>query len=174
MIYLLDTNACIHHLKFSNSPVTRKLVTLRSTDIAVCSVTKAELFYGAMRSNNPTDALRSQQEFLGRYESLPFDDPAGLIQGRVRAQLAALGSPIGPYDLQIAAIAMANSLTLVTHNVREFSRVEGLLKELVDNQYLPAIAALEDSPRGRSEAQRWAKLIKEHWAAHGKIDLLLR
>lgn len=129
MIYLLDTNACIHHLKFSNSPVTRKLATLLPTDIAVCAVTKAELFYGAMRSNNPTDALRNQQEFLGPFESLPFDDQAGLIQGRIRAQLAAVGLPIGPYDPQIAAIAIANSLTLVTHNVREFGRVEGLMIE---------------------------------------------
>lgn len=131
MIYLLDTNACIHHLKFPNSPITCKLATLLPTDIAVCSVTKAELFYGAMRSDNPTEALKSQQEFLGRFESLPFDDPAGLIQGRIRAQLAAVGvgSPIGPYDLQIAAIAIANSLTLVTHNVREFSRVENLTIE---------------------------------------------
>ena len=94
MIYLLDTNACIHHLKFPNSPITRKLATLRSSDIAVCSVTKAELFYGAMRSDNPTEALRSQQEFLGRFESLPFDDPAGLIQGRIRAQLAAVGGVV--------------------------------------------------------------------------------
>lgn len=129
MIYLLDTNACIQHLKSPNSLITRKLATLFPTDIAVCSVTKAELFYGAMRSSNPTEALRGQQEFLGLFVSLPFDDQAGLIQGRIRAQLAAAGTPIGPYDLQIAAIALAHSLMLVTHNVREFSRVQGLTLE---------------------------------------------
>jgi len=126
MIYLLDTNACIHHLKFPNSFVTRQLATLLPADVAVCSITKAELFYGAMRSNNPTGALRTQQEFLAQFVSLPFDDRAGLIHGRIRAQLAALGTPIGPYDLQIAAIALDNNLTLVTHNTREFSRVEEL------------------------------------------------
>lgn len=89
-------------------------------------MTKAELFYGSMRSNNPTQAHRAQQEFLVQLISLPFDDQAALIFGRIRAQLAAVGTPVGPYDLQIAAIALVNNLTLVTHNTREFSRVEGL------------------------------------------------
>jgi tRNA(fMet)-specific endonuclease VapC len=59
MIYLLDTNACIHHLKFADSPITRKL-TIHLPETAVSSVTKAELFYGAMRSNNPTQSIREQ------------------------------------------------------------------------------------------------------------------
>ena len=67
-----------------------------------------------------------QQEFLNQYVSLPFDDQAALFYGQIRAQLATLGTPIGPLDLQIAAIALANNLTLVTHNTREFRRVEGL------------------------------------------------
>jgi tRNA(fMet)-specific endonuclease VapC len=79
-----------------------------------------------MRSDAPTRTLRVQQRFLEQFESLPFDDQAGLIHGRIRAQLAALGTPIGPYDLQIAAIALANNLTVVTHNTSEFKRVEGL------------------------------------------------
>ena len=128
MKYLLDTNACIHHLKFSDSPISDKLVT-HLPETAVSSVTKAELFYGAMRSNNPTQALRNQQDFLAQFVSLPFDDPAGFIHGRVRAQLATQGKLIGPYDLQIAAIAIANDLILITHNTREFSRVEGLAIE---------------------------------------------
>ena len=98
-------------------------------EIAICSVVKAELFYGAMRSNNPTVTLARQQQFLSLFISLPFDDFAALIYGRIRSQLAALGTPIGPNDLQIAAIALANNLTLVTHNTREFSRVSGLILE---------------------------------------------
>lgn len=125
LIYLLDTNVCIHHLKFPHSPVTRKLSThLRET--AVCSVIKAELFYGAMQSYNPTAAIRQQQEFLQLFISLPFDDQAASICGRIRAQLSSQGTPIGLYDLQIAAIALAWDLTLVTHNVREFIRVQDL------------------------------------------------
>jgi len=75
-----------------------------------------------------TQAYRVQQEFLAQFISLPFDDQAALIHGQIRAQLAVAGTPIGPYDLQIAAIAIANSL-MVTHNTREFSRVEGLQLE---------------------------------------------
>ena len=104
----------------------QRLRTLPDEDVAVCSVVKAELFYGAMRSNNPARTLANQQEFLNRFASLPFDDRAALIFGRIRAELAALGTPIGPYDLQIAAIALVNNLILVTHNTCEFSRVEGL------------------------------------------------
>jgi len=98
-------------------------------DITVCSVVKAELFYGAYRSNDLQVTLARQQEFLNLFVSLPFDDEAALVYGEIRAQLAALGTPIGPNDFQIAAIALANKLILVTHNTREFSRVSGLQLE---------------------------------------------
>ncbi|NMG18185.1 type II toxin-antitoxin system tRNA(fMet)-specific endonuclease VapC [Brasilonema bromeliae] len=126
MIYLLDTNACIVYLNRPVSGVRRRLQSLSPQDIAVCSVVKAELFYGAMKSKNPTRTLALQEAFLNNFVSLPFDDTAARIYSRIRADLAALGTPIGPYDLQIAAIALANNLTLVTHNTGEFSRVEGL------------------------------------------------
>lgn len=126
MIYLLDTNACIVYLNFPVSGVRRRLEAISPEDVAVCSIVKAELFYGAIRSNNPARSLTIQQEFLNRFVSLPFDDVAALIYGRIRAQLANLGTPIGPYDFQIASIALANDLTIVTHNTGEFSRVEGL------------------------------------------------
>lgn len=133
MIYLLDTNTCIVYLKRLNSSVGKRLQELSPSDIAVCSIVKAELFYGAMRSNNPTRTLALQEEFLNRFTSLPFDDSATLTFGRIRAKLAALGTPIGLYDLQIAAIALVHNLILVTHNIREFSRVEGLCIEDWEN-----------------------------------------
>ena len=102
MIYLLDTNACINYLNVRDSAVARKLATLQSTDVLVCSVVKAELFYGAMRTNNPTRTLAIQRQFLSRFVSLPFDDQAAEIYGNIRARLAALGTPIGTYDIQIA------------------------------------------------------------------------
>lgn len=126
MIYLLDTNACIVYLNRPISGVRRRLETLPRQDVAVCSIVKAELFYGAMRSTNPERTLARQQEFLNQYVSLPFDDRAALIYGQIRAFLTASGTPIGPLDLPIAAIASANNLTLVTHNTREFSRVHRL------------------------------------------------
>lgn len=129
MIYLLDTNTCIGYLNGRSIGVLRRLQALFSQDVAVCSVVKAELFYGSMRSNNPARSLAQQQDFLNRFISLPFDDQSAVIYGQIRAQLAASGTPIGPNDLLIASIALANNLILVTHNTREFSRVEGLRLE---------------------------------------------
>jgi tRNA(fMet)-specific endonuclease VapC len=82
-----------------------------------------------MRSNNPVKSLQIQQEFLQQFISIPFDDTAAMVYGTIRANLAKAGTPIGPNDLQIAAIALANELTLVTHNTREFSRIQSLKLE---------------------------------------------
>ncbi len=126
MTYLLDTNACIRYLNRRSVGVLRRLQALKPQDVAVCSVVKAELFYGAMRSNNLRKTLAKQQKFLSQFVSLPFDDRAAKVYGKIRAELAAKGTPIGPNDLMIAAIAIVNNVTLVTHNTREFSRVNGL------------------------------------------------
>lgn len=67
-----------------------------------------------------------QRRFLQPYRSLPFDDTAAEIVGLLRARLTTQGTPIGPYDIQLAAIALANNCTLVTHNVREFGRIPEL------------------------------------------------
>jgi tRNA(fMet)-specific endonuclease VapC len=134
MRYLLDTNACIHHLRFPNSSVARKMATLQRTDIVVSSVTKAELFYGSMRSQTPTESVRKQQAYLVQFVSLPFDDQAAAICGRIRGQLANQGMSIGPFDSLIAAIALAHDLILITNNTREFSRVEDLTCEDWQNQ----------------------------------------
>lgn len=107
-MYLLDTNTCIGYLKGRAVGERQRLEAIPSTDVFVCSVVKAELFYGAMKSSNPERTLARQQEFLNQYVSLPFDDRAALIYGQIRAFLAINGTPIEPYDLQIAAIALAN------------------------------------------------------------------
>ena len=125
--YLLDTNACINYLNFPDSLIWRKIQSTSAFEIGrFCSVVKAELFYGSKKSKNPTLNLAKQMKFLNQFQSLPFDDEAALIFGEIRAELAKQGTPIGPYDLQIAAIALANDLTLITHNTREFSRVGNL------------------------------------------------
>ncbi len=126
LIYLLDTNACIVYLKNKNSSINRHLNSLEANKIAVCSVVKAELFYGSMRSNNPQKSLNIQLLFLNQFLSLPFDDLCAEIYGKIRADLVKRGTPIGSNDIQIASISLANNLILVTHNVREFSRIEGL------------------------------------------------
>lgn len=126
MIYLLDTNVCARYLNGKSLAIRQRLRSTNLADIAVCSVVKGELFYGAMKSNNLEKTLDRQQEFLKLFVSLPFDDDASFIYGIIRAELSAKGIIIGANDLQIAAIAMVNNLILVTHNVREFSRVNGL------------------------------------------------
>lgn len=129
MIYLLDTNTCIRYLN-GRSPSTRqRLQAAPKTDVVVCAIVKAELFYGAAKSCDPQRSWARQQTFLAQYASLPFDDMAAEIYGHIRADLETRGTPIGGNDFQIAAIALAYNLTLVTHNTREFSRVVGLTLE---------------------------------------------
>ncbi|MDB9344632.1 type II toxin-antitoxin system VapC family toxin [Nodularia spumigena CS-586/05] len=126
LLYLLDTNVCIMYLNGRSSSVSHYIDNLEVDKIAVCSVVKAELFFGSIRSNNPQKNLMLQKSFLQQFVSLPFDDSCAEIYGKVRADLAKTGTPIGSNDIQIAAIALVNNLILVTHNVREFSRVKGL------------------------------------------------
>jgi tRNA(fMet)-specific endonuclease VapC len=126
MKYLLDTNTCIRFLNQRSTAIINKMKSVPDSDIAVCSVVKAELFYGAARSNNPTTTLAKQKYFLERFISLSFDDAAAEIYGSERGRLTALGTPIGPNDLLITSIALANKLILVTHNTREFGRIPEL------------------------------------------------
>lgn len=125
MSYLLDTNVCIRYLNGRSDPI-KKFVEKRGDLIHLCSIVKAELFYGAAKSNNPTRTLQKQLEFVTRFHSFSFDDKAADVYGKIRAQLEKDGKPIGPNDLMIAAISVANDLTLITHNSAEFSRVVGL------------------------------------------------
>jgi tRNA(fMet)-specific endonuclease VapC len=98
-------------------------------DMRMCSVVKGELIAGAMRYADPASRLHRLQEFFAPFESLPFDDTAAYEYGRIRAYLELWGTPIGSHDMMIAAIALANDLTVVTHNTDEFSRVPGLTVE---------------------------------------------
>jgi tRNA(fMet)-specific endonuclease VapC len=129
MSYLLDTNTCIRYLNGTAAGVLRRIQSLPPQQIVVCSVVKAELFFGAMRSTDPGRTLAKQQRFLDQFVSLPFDDAAAEEYARVRADLTKQGALIGPNDLLIAAIALAHQTTLVTHNTSEFSRVSGLMIE---------------------------------------------
>ena len=129
MKYLLDTNTCIRYLNRRSPNIIQKLSNLSREDIAVCSVVKAQLFYGAMRSQQPQRTLERQREFLDYFVSLPFADRAAEHYAAIRAQLETAGTPIGPNDLMIAAIARANRLILVSTHTREFSRIQTLTTE---------------------------------------------
>lgn len=126
MTYLLDTNACVRFLNDRTSPVGRRVAITPRQDIYLCTIVQLELYYGAYRSAQQERNIATLERFFNEFTCLAFDGRAAIICGQIRAQLAAAGSPIGPYDLQIAAIALVNNLILVTHNTREFDRVEGL------------------------------------------------
>ena len=126
MIYLLDTNTCIQYINRRNQTVYRRITSFSPDDIAICDIVKFELYFGAYNSSRVEENLETLRKFFGDFVSLPFDGQAAEICGRLRSQLNKRGTPIGSYDLQIAAIALANNLTLITHNTAEFSRVDGL------------------------------------------------
>lgn len=126
MNYLLDTNACIQYLNGASSSLRRKLESHLPEDIFLCTIVRAELFYGAIKSANATKNVQKLRHFLDRFISLPFDDRSAEIYGEIRTQLEKEGNVIGPYDLMIAAIARANNMTLVSHNTREFGRIKHL------------------------------------------------
>jgi tRNA(fMet)-specific endonuclease VapC len=128
--YLLDTNVWVNYLRRgADSPIVARFQALDSSDVYSCSVVRAELIYGAFRSNNVEKNLGEVTKLLSKFQSLPFDEAAAGHSGRLRSELDTVGKRIGPYDAMIAAIALANQLTLVTHNVDEFSRISGLTVE---------------------------------------------
>jgi tRNA(fMet)-specific endonuclease VapC len=93
MKYLLDSNVCIQYLNQRSEKIIQRLQDLSDIDIVVCSIVKAELFYGAMRTHNPAKTLQKQQEFLNRFISLKFDDECAVFYGEICSKLAAKGTP---------------------------------------------------------------------------------
>jgi tRNA(fMet)-specific endonuclease VapC len=131
MAYLLDSNAWIGWLRQNQPKLIARIQQEGAANIRLCSVVLGELLYGAERSGPAHRAsnLQGVEQLRLRFTSLPFDDPAAEHYGSVRAHIANAGTPIGSNDLMIAAIALANDLTLVSHNTTEFSRVPGLKLE---------------------------------------------
>jgi len=127
--YLLDSNTCIQYLKGRCAPVSNRLRRTDPGQVRLCSVVKGELLYGAWRSLYRAETMAKLERFLSAFESCPFDDKAAEVYGKLRAELASAGTPIGANDLLIASIALSQGLVLVTHNVREFARVPGLALE---------------------------------------------
>jgi len=125
--YLLDTNVWIHYLK-GVAPVVARLRSTPANEIAACSIVWAELLHGARKYGNVEEREARVTRTLSPFLSLPFDDKAAREYARIRDELERAGQLIGPYDLQIASIALCRGLTLVTAN-REFKRVEGLSVE---------------------------------------------
>jgi tRNA(fMet)-specific endonuclease VapC len=129
MKYLLDTNACIRYIN-GRAPLLRiRLAAVSRQDVGVSAITKAEMFYGSAKSQTPERSLEKQLEFLHTVQSIPFDDFAAAVYGKMRIELERQGTSIGQHDMLIAATCLANNLILVTHNISEFGRVAGLKME---------------------------------------------
>ena len=126
MKYLLDTNACIRYLNGRAPQIRVHLAAVALSDVAVSTITAAELFYGSAKSQTLEISRRRQLEFLVTVQSLPFDTSCALRYGTLRADLQGQGTPIGHLDMLIAAVALTHDLILITHNMREFRRIPSL------------------------------------------------
>lgn len=132
MNYILDTNVCIALLNENSPPIeTRVLKELRAHSLlSISSVSVFELWYGVAKSARRPSNTQKLKTFLRSWVNLlSLDDEDARIAGDLRAEMDAIGRPIGQYDLLIAGQALRHSMTLVTANVREFERVKTLLWE---------------------------------------------
>jgi tRNA(fMet)-specific endonuclease VapC len=129
MTFLLDTNACIAVINGRPAQVRERLrrEVEAGTEIGVSSVVAFELWYGVAKSARPQMNTERLQTFLaGPIDIAMFDDDDARRAGAVRADLERAGTPVGAYDLLIAAQALRRGATLVTANVSEFARISGL------------------------------------------------
>ena len=126
MIYLLDTNIVSYWMR-GDEEIINKIRSHRPSDLSICTITLAEIYYGIEKSPVKKKERRNKIERIySQLEIYPFDDLAARKYSIIRPQLEKEGVVISERDLQIASIAMANKLIVVTHNVKEFKRVVNL------------------------------------------------
>ncbi len=129
MRMLLDTNICIYITKKRPASVREKFLSLDSADVGISSITVAELEYGVYKSEQRERNQAALHEFLRFLAILPYDEKAAKVYARVRRELEIKGQVISPMDTLIASHAISLGVTLVTNNVREFSRIPDLVWE---------------------------------------------
>ncbi len=125
--YALDTNIVVALLKTRASPLAERVWSHSIDEIAVSSIVMFELYFGAFNSARPAENVSKLA--ASKFQVLPFEHEDARHAGEIRALLRQNGTPIGAFDLLIAGQARARNVTLVTNNVREFSRVPGLQVE---------------------------------------------
>lgn len=123
--YLLDTNICIYVIKRRPVEVLTKFNNAAGY-LAISSITLAELLHGVEKSQHLNKNLQAVEDFCSRLDVISYDDKAAAHYGEIRAELERAGTPIGVNDLHIAAHARSLGTTLVTNNMKEFARVDGL------------------------------------------------
>ena len=126
--WMLDTNLCIRVLRDRPAGV-RERFNREADAMCISTIVMTELLHGAEKSNRPAENRRAVEQFAARLAVLPFDEPAAAHAANIRATLETQGMPIGGYDLLIAGHARSQGLVVVTGNLREFDRVDGLRSE---------------------------------------------
>ena len=126
---LLDTNVCIYFMKNAHPQLTEKLLSCDPADLLISAVTVYELEYGAEKSSWGESNRQKLAMFLAPFNVIPFTADDAVFAGKIRGYLERKGTPIGPYDIQIAAQALARDIPVITHNTGEFERVPNLKVE---------------------------------------------
>jgi tRNA(fMet)-specific endonuclease VapC len=125
MMYLLDTNTLIYYFKGMGN-VAKRLLSTSPSEIALSTIVLFELEVGIAKSMSPRKRKAQLQEFTSLVNSVSYDRAAAELAAEIRTKLEKRGVLIGPYDILVAASALATNSTLVTHNTKEFERVESL------------------------------------------------
>ena len=128
MKYVLDTNTLIYFFKGVGN-VKNRLLSVPPSEILLPAIVLFELELGIAKSSSPRKRISQLKDFTALVNVIPFGPAEAKAAAQIRAKLEKKGIPIGPYDVLIAACAKANNLILVTHNLKEFKRIEGLQVE---------------------------------------------
>ena len=126
MKYMLDTNICIYIIKQKPKNVIRRFKEAKISEIGVSSITLSELEYGVMKSAKPEQNRMALAQFIAPIETPSYDDAAAQHYGEIRAYLERQGTPIGSFDMLIAAHALSLKSILITNNETEYKRVSNL------------------------------------------------
>ena len=128
MNYLLDTNICIYIINEQPAQVLQRLIQAGRESLAISTITVAELAFGVAKSTR-ADSRVKLENFLSKFPILDWGQDAAWVYGNVRKTLEAKGQRIGERDLLLACQALSLDATMVTNNIREFERIEGLKLE---------------------------------------------
>lgn len=127
--YLLDTDICIYLIKKHPPEVLARFQQIQLNQLHISSITLFELYYGIEKNSSHRRNLAALENFISPLTIVDFTVDAAKIAAKIRNLLYQQGTPIGAYDIQIAAIALSLNMSLLTNNTREFARVKGLILE---------------------------------------------
>ena len=128
-MYMLDSDVCINCMRGKDREVFNRIIELTPANFKISSIVLAELWYGVEHSNSREANASVLEIFLHDLQIAPFDETCARAYSKIREHLSTKGMLIGPNDMLIAASAIANDATLVSNNIREFSRVPCLKVE---------------------------------------------